>query len=138
MSVTVPMSQSADALRSAIERQKAEIEELYWQATADGFFRVQRESPVDTHRFQASHYLSVGSPSDYVEPEGSTHPLKGQDHIDAARSAWKLGDEVYHSSNLPYSELLAYAGWSKQAPEPGWPELAYEASFADQFGGAGE
>lgn len=138
MSVTVPMSQAAEALRAAIERQKAEIEDRYWQATADGFFRVQSESPVLTHRFQASHTLAAGSPSGYVEPPGATHPLKGQDHVDAVRSTWNLGDDVWHDSNLPYSPRLAYAGWSKQAPDPGWPERAYQVSFADRFRGDGE
>lgn len=114
----------------------AALADDFGEAVSEGFFLIQDRSPVDTHRFQASHALSAHAPSGYVEPTGSTHPLRGQDHVDAALAALGDGDGViFHETNLPYSERLAHQGWSQQAPDPDWMEQAYEGSFAAQFGG---
>lgn len=135
MSVVVSAAQAPDALRAAIARQRAAIEERVKDAVADGFFAIQSSSPVDKHRFQASHTLSTGSPSTFVEPEGPVHPLRGQDHIDAVLQHWHLGEDIWHASNLPYANRLAYQGWSPQAPIAGWMEFEYHAAFAGRFGG---
>ena len=137
MSVAIPLAQAGESIRDAILEELERLDEDFWGAIADAFFAVQEASPVDTHRFQASHTLSAGSPSGYVEPAGSSHPLRGQDHVDAVRAQFGDGDgEVWHDSNLPYSARLVYDGWSSQAPTPKWPHRIYEAAFDARFGGA--
>lgn len=135
MSVVVSAAQAPDAIRAAIARQRAAVEQDVKDAVADAFFAIQSASPVDTHRFQASHTLSTGSPSTFVEPEGPVHPLRGQDHVDAVLQDWHLGEDIWHASNLPYSDRLANQGWSQQAPDPGWMQREYHAAFAGRFGG---
>lgn len=101
--------------------------------------RLKEESPVDTGRFRLSWAIGENSQIDYdagerVNPAAVSPPrrLNYQQEI--------LGG-VYHISNsLPYAERLAYQAWSKQAPNPGWPdriaaEMAkWARSEADRIG----
>lgn len=131
-----PLSGASAAVREMLGGELDEIRQDFRDGVADGFFAVQNASPVDTHRFQASHRLALGEASGYVEPDGSTHPLPGQEHIDAVFAQAGEGDiSVVHESNLPYSARLAYDGWSQQAPESEWIENSYEASMDARFGG---
>lgn len=135
MSVTIPLAQAGESIRDAILEELQLVDDDFWAAVGDGFFAIQDASPVDTHRFQASHTLSASSPSGYVEPAGSSHPLRGQDHIDAVRSQAGDGEVVvWHDTNLAYSPRLVYDGWSPQAPEGEWPHRLYEAAFDARFG----
>lgn len=134
---TVGLSDAGAAVREMLTAEMEAIRAEFKGAVEDGFFAVQANSPVDTHRFQASHRLAAGAPSGYVEPAGSTHPLAGQDHVDAVFASAGEGDAViWHESNLPYSGKLAYDGWSQQQPFGGWIEAEYDAAFATRFGGA--
>lgn len=136
MSTTVDLSAAGAAVREMIAAEIAAVRADFKAATEDGFFAIQPASPVDSHRFQASHRLAANAPSGYVEPAGSTHPLAGQDHVDAVFAALGEGDGViWHESNLPYSNRLAYQGWSAQAPIAGWMEFEYHNAFEARFGG---
>ena len=65
--------------------------------------------------FRASHFVSIGSPSDYAprepDPNGSNTISNGTSTILAAPNY----SVIYIQSNLPYSEALEN-GHSKQAP----------------------
>lgn len=136
MSATVDLSGAGAAVREMLAAEVEAVRGQFKGAVEEGFFAIQANSPVDTHRFQASHRLAADQPSGYVEPAGSTHPLAGQDHVNAVFAAAGDGDTViWHESNLPYSARLAYDGWSKQQPVGGWIEAEYETAFAARFGG---
>lgn len=83
--------------------------------------RLKEESPVDTGRFRLSWAISEnGTPGyDAGFNPGSTQvaPPRRLDY-----QVERLG-KVYHIHNsLPYAYRLAYEGWSKQAPDPGWTD----------------
>ena len=101
--------------------------------------RLKEESPVDTGRFRLSWAIGENSQIDYdAGPQSSPSGVNPPRRLNYQQEV--LGN-VYHISNsLPYAERLAYQAWSKQAPNPGWPdriaaEMAkWARSEADRIG----
>lgn len=93
-----------------------EIAEKDIKEIAGTIFRAAvKLSPVYSGAFRASWRISLNEPrEDVTKGRGPESPIRG------ASFRWpggfKLGDLVIISNNLPYAELIEYAGWSNQAP----------------------
>ena len=101
--------------------------------------RLKEESPVDTGRFRLSWAIGQNQQINY--DAGSQSSPSGVNPPRRLNYQQEVLGNVYHISNsLPYAERLAYQAWSKQAPNPGWPdriaaEMAkWARSEADRIG----
>ena len=93
-----------------------EIAEKEIKEIAGTIFRAAvKLSPVYSGAFRASWRISLNEPrEDVTKGRGPESPIRGASF--RWPSGFKLGDLVIISNNLPYAELIEYAGWSNQAP----------------------
>lgn len=84
--------------------------------------RIVQRSPVDTGLFRGNWQVRVnGRPVGPIQridkqPLGSSMGASERGAALVNLSAFKLGDHVWITNELPYAQRLEYEGYSKQAP----------------------
>lgn len=108
------------------EKIKVAPEKVQKKVAIDLWSSITRRTPVDTGRARANWFLSVGAPTQRLDPypgaktgEVPEPPLPDVTNVDGYKS-------VFIINNLPYIEALEH-GHSKQAPN-GMVRLAIQSA----------
>jgi hypothetical protein len=96
--------------------------------------RVVLKSPVDTGRFRGNWNVGINT-SDTAEYSADKSGIKVNSRAIGALSKFKLGDSIWITNNLPYTQKLEFGlyghgpktinGYSKQAPH-GFIRITYQ------------
>lgn len=98
------------------EQTKSDIALTVRKTAMDMFTRIVLRSPVDTGRFRANWYTSLGSPSDKKDWESEDKSgAVSISRINSTAQQYNLGDMIWMSNNLVYAWPLE-RGHSGQAP----------------------